>query len=372
MTVLFVACSVQAYKMTERIREEWQQLHPNDSIRCLVKCSLLPDVTQKRKLTECIKEWFHKVDAIVFFCAAGIAVRCIAPCVIHKSKDPAVLVMDETGAFCISLLSGHVGGANRLAEELADIAGAIPVITTASDREGKMSVDLFAVRNRLSITDWQAAKELEARLLAGERIGLLADEELGLSICGELPEYLTNGEDAKGCGAGIHISIRQKGKGAGNNQPFPLTLRLIPNLVVLGIGCRKGTGSEQIEKAVNACLQRHGICREALTAAASIDLKKDEQGIHQFCSEFAGSLHRKEALPFLVFSAEELRRQTGEFTASEFVSAVTGVDNICERSAVAACAEQSTGTACGRLLARKFVMDGVTVALAMRDGILTV
>ena len=143
-------------------------------------------------------------------------------------------------------------------------------------------------------------------------------------------------------------------------------------MVSLGIGCRKGTGAEQIVQAVETCLREQGICREALCAVASIDLKKEEPGILAFCDSFSKSMHRKEPLPFLVFSAEELRRQPGAFTASEFVSAVTGVDNVCERSAIAACHKSMEETDRGRLLSRKFVMDGVTVALAMGQSTLTV
>lgn len=365
MTVLFVACSARAYGLMGCIREKWRQAHPEDSLHSLIKCSALPEATEKRSLTACIGEWFPRTDAIVFLCAAGIAVRCIAPFITHKAADPAVVVMDETGTFSISLLSGHMGGANRLAEELAGLTGAVPVITTASDRQGKLAVDLFASENNLALTDWRAAKLLETRILAGEKIGLLADGELELSVCGTVPEYLLIGAD-QGQGAGIHVSIRQSRDGAPEGRPFPLTLQLVPRLVFLGIGCRKGTGAEQIARAVEDCLGEQSIRREALYAAASIDLKKEEPGIREFCDTFSGRMPGEEPLPFLTFSAEELRRQPGVFTPSEFVAGVTGVDNVCERSAVAACRRETGGE--GRLLCRKFVRGGVTVALAIGRG----
>ncbi|MCM1567909.1 MAG: cobalamin biosynthesis protein [Roseburia sp.] len=372
MKLLLVACSIPAYRLMERIREEWQKNHPEDTVYSLVKCNALLEVTEKGSLTAHIGEWFPRTDAIVFLCAAGIAVRCIAPFITHKAKDPAIVVMDETGAFSIALLSGHVGGANRLAEELAGLTGAVPVITTASEREGKMAVDIFAAGNRLALTDWQTAKELEARILAGEKIGLTVDEELQLSLCGEPPEYLLLGARAVGCQAGIQVSIRRNGKAACRERPFPQTLQLIPRRVCLGIGCRKGAEAAQIARAVEDCLKEQNICREAVCMAASIDLKKEEAGILEFCNGFSEEMHRKEPLPFLTFSAEELGRQKGRFTTSEFVSAVTGVDNVCERSALAACCRETEGGGQGRLLCRKFVRDGVTVALALGAGILTV
>lgn len=357
MIILFVACSVQAYELLGRVRASWQREHPQDVVRSLVKCSALPEVTESRSLTECVGEWFSRTDAIVFLCAAGIAVRCIAPYISHKARDPAVIVMDERGTFCISLLSGHVGGANALAEELAGMTGSTSVITTASDRAGKLAVDMFAARNRLALTDQQAAKLLEGRILAGETIGLLTDVELELSLHGSLPEYLLTGASAEKLRAGIQLSIRKRGA---EKRPFELTLQLIPRSVFLGIGCRRGIRAGQVVRAVETCLEEQGICRESLSMAASIDLKKDEPGIREFCDTFLD-----EPLPFLTFTAEELRRQPGRFTASEFVAGVTGVDNVCERSAIAAC-RRETGT--GRLLCGKFVLDGVTVALAVGRG----
>ena len=122
-----------------------------------------------------VAQEFDHVDTIVFFAAAGIAVRSIAPCLNHKSVAPAVLVMDETGSFCISLLSGHMGGANELTQKLADWSGAVPVITTATDREGKFSLDDYARKHELVVTDWKLAKELSAAVLEGERIGLFVE-----------------------------------------------------------------------------------------------------------------------------------------------------------------------------------------------------
>ena len=124
---------------------------------------------------ESMKEWtkrrFEDSDAIVFIGACGIAVRSIAPFVKSKKIDPAVVVVDEQGKFAISLLSGHIGGANELAEEVAEIVHGQPVVTTATDLNGKFAVDVFAKKNNCFISDMELAKEISAALLAGKEVG---------------------------------------------------------------------------------------------------------------------------------------------------------------------------------------------------------
>ena len=131
-------------------------------------------------------------------------------------------------------------------------------------------------------------------------------------------------------------------------KPFPLTLQLVPKCVTVGIGCKRGMTKEQIKRAVQSRAAEAGIFSKAICQAASIDLKKEEPGILGFCEE--------ERLPFLTFSAQTLQEQKGEFIPSAFVCRVTGVDNVCERSAVAASG--------GKVLAAKRAYEGVTVAFA--------
>ena len=130
------------------------------------KSRYLPD-----SISEDLQSWtgkqFSQADGIVFIGACGIAVRSIAPFIQNKKKDPAVLVADECGKFVISLLSGHLGGANELADLAADILGAVPVVTTATDLHGRFAVDVFAKKNQCSIVHMKAAKEVSAALLAG-------------------------------------------------------------------------------------------------------------------------------------------------------------------------------------------------------------
>ena len=276
---------------------------------------------------------FNEYNALVFVCACGIAVRAIAPHLRSKTSDPAVIVIDDCGRFVIPVLSGHIGGANELARRLAELLGAQAVITTATDTGGHFSPDSFAAANGLIITDMSAAKAIAAAVLYGEKVGF-ASEYAYINM----PEELAAGTD---CRTGIYVGCEDK-------NPFPVTLKLVPRNVVVGIGCKRGTACEAIENAVISALETPGIALERVCSAATIDLKADEAGLLEFCE--------KHGLKLTAYSAQELMGTAGEFTKSDFVKSVTGVDNVCERSAV-----RCSG---GRLILGKTAADGVTVAAA--------
>lgn len=128
-------------------------------------------------LSELAERLFADSDAVVFVCACGIAVRTAAPYIRSKLSDPAVIVIDDCGKFVIPVLSGHIGGANALARQLADILVAQAVITTATDIGGKFSPDSFAAANDLIISDYDMAKKIAAAVLDGEKIGLVSEYE---------------------------------------------------------------------------------------------------------------------------------------------------------------------------------------------------
>lgn len=296
-------------------------------------------------LEETLREWtgrqFASRDALLFIGAAGIAVRAIAPFVRSKASDPAVLCMDEQGRFVISLLSGHLGGANELTEKIAALLGALPVITTATDAGGRFSVDSFAKREGLFLDNLTLAKRISAEILEGRRVGLYSDFELS----GEIPAELSSG---KGEGLGISISLDD------TYDPFPETLHLVPRIVVLGIGCKKGVRKEQIEAFVKRIMEQNHCSMGSIKRVASIDLKKEEPGLLAFCEAYDAEL--------FTYSREELEAVSWEegFSESAFVREITGLGNVCERSALKA----SEGT---RLIQRKVAENGVTVAIALED-----
>lgn len=302
-----------------------------------------------KPVDESMKEWagsrFADSDAIVFVGACGIAVRSIAPFVKSKKMDPAVVVVDEQGRFAISLLSGHLGGANELAEEIAEIVHAQPVVTTATDLNEKFAVDVFAKKNGCYISDMTLAKEVSAALLAGKEVGFTSD----FPWIGELPEGLKLWEEGKEKPEiGICVTSGYL------EHPFVHTLYLIPRVITTGIGCKKGTSKETVEHVVRKACDELLVPSVAMEQVASIELKKEEAGILEYC--------RERQLPFITYSAQELEEVEGTFAKSQFVEEITGVDNICERAALLGSSKEGKG----RLVLRKYARDGVTVALAMK------
>jgi len=271
-------------------------------------------------------------DALVFVGAAGIAVRAIAPHVASKRSDPAVICLDEAAQFAIPLLSGHIGGANALARRLAAALGAVPVITTATDVNGRFSVDTWAAEHGLVITSMALAKRVSATILVKD-VPFWSDAPRPAG----LPEGLVWSDGGE---LGICASVRDL-------RPFEHTLLLVPRALRLGLGCRRGTSVGSVEAAIDRVLSDNNLRPEAVLEAASIDVKSDEEGLLACC--------RGHGWPMTFYSAERLNAVPGSFTQSKFVRETVGVDNVCERAAAA------TG---GRLIVPKTAVNGVTVAVA--------
>lgn len=278
---------------------------------------------------------FAKTDLLVYVGACGIAVRSIAPYVKNKTMDPAVICVDECANFCISLLSGHIGGGNRWTKWVAEQIGAVPVVTTATDINHRFSVDEWAARQGYVIGSMKDAKDVSSAILEQD-IPVYSDKPLPQ----KLPDGLCRKADGK---IGIAVSVYKQ-------TPFENTLNIIPKVLTLGIGCRKGMNCKTIEAAVQKTLEENLLDIRAVRNAASIDLKAGEKGLLTFCEKYR--------LPVNFYTAEQLLSVEGDFSSSGFVKSITGVDNVCERSAV-----------CGgkRLIVNKTVYNGVTVAVAETD-----
>ena len=276
---------------------------------------------------------FSQSDGLVYVGAAGIAVRAIAPHLKSKTTDPAVVVVDECARYAIPILSGHLGGANDLARAIGRVCGALPVLTTATDVNGVFAVDEWAKRQNCLVLNPEQIKTVSAKLLAGGTVTV----QSSWPIAGQPPRNVCQTEDR---GADVLLDIHP---GTGEK------LHLVPRIAVLGVGCKKNVSFQMLETALATFLERTGVCEQAISAVASIDLKKNEPGLLDFCAAHGWTLK--------TYPAEQLRAVEGQFTPSAFVQGVTGVDNVCERSAVLA----SGGTLCQGKTAR----DGITMALAL-------
>lgn len=289
----------------------------------------------------CEQHFFSK-DALIFIGASGIAVRTIAPFLVSKKEDPAVLVADELGRHLISLLSGHLGGGNALTLWLAERIGADPVITTASDVNQRLAIDVWAQKNDLVITDFEMAKKVAAEIVAGKQVTFCCDG----TWKGALPKEFS-----------LEDTLDYKVAVTPYETKDQRTLHLVPKNIILGVGCRREKEYDGIRKAVDAVLTQAGIHPAGICKIASVDLKANEAGLLKLAEELQ--------VPFETFSAETLMSLQGEFTPSGFVKQITGVDNVCERAALAAVSPKQREHA--SFLCRKTAMDGVTAALLWMD-----
>ena len=301
----------------------------------------------KEREEEFLSQWtgkmFAEKRAMIFVSATGIAVRAIAPWIRDKMTDPPVVTVDEGAQFVIPLLSGHVGGANELARHIADWLEAVPVITTATDVNGKFAVDLFASAYHMTIIDRKEAKNISAAVLEGKQIGVFSDLPIK-----KLPDGFVMD---RWCEENICITVK--------DPSFPEKkasyLRLVPRAVVLGVGCRRGTDPEFMKEKVFALLKEHGIDPAAVKAIASVDVKQDEPAVLGLKQVFDGEcLHQPCEQRF--DTPEQLNQVPGDFKESAFVKKQIGVGNVCERSACAAG---------GKLLVEKQAGDGITLAAAL-------
>ncbi len=303
----------------------------------------LKDKNVDCELTRCeaggLSAWaqdaFASSDALIFIGSCGIAVRAVAPYVKKKTEDPAVIVIDELGTYCIPVLSGHLGGANELAVQISRAIGAIPVVTTATDINGVFAADDWARSQGLAVANPERIKWVASRLLAGEKLKFKSLYE----ISGKMPDCLEYAD------SGYDILVTHRSRGSAD------ALRLVPRIVTLGVGCHRNIELEALETAFEAVLAKSGCHRLSVFQAASLDLKKDEPALVEFC--------KRHGFPFRTFTAGELAAVPGEYSGSDFVKKITGVDNVCERAAVLASG--------GRLVNKKEAGNGVTMALAISE-----
>ncbi len=283
------------------------------------------DFTDARKKTEALFSGPDRVRLLVFFSAAGIAVRMLAPYIKDKMTDPAVIVVNDTAEYVIPILSGHAGMANELALRLAETLGALPVITTASDHRTAVDApDLWAAREGYTVSDRNEVRKVTAAMLAGRPVERFC--------CGEDVVWKTSDE------------------GSGNES---LNVLMSPRKYVVGLGCRKGIDPLALKAFVKAKLAEAGILEKDIFKICSIERKAGERAL----VHLARDLNR----PFVVFTAEQMNALEGSFFSSDFVRNTTGTDNVCERSAIAGC-----GPAGGRLSVRRQAEEGMTFALAER------
>lgn len=297
-----------------------------------------------RKITE---KAFNNYKAVIFISSTGIAVRGIAPFIKSKVVDPAVLVIDSSGKFVISLISGHLGGANEFTLRVADIINAVPVITTATDNMGVAAPDIIARDNNLIIDNLKICKEIASLLVEGKKILFLDDRNVislpkGYSIVVNNEKENQNLDDMVSSNLDIYHTKEKMSKGivwVTNKQihtgeiiniiderieetdKFPV-LKLIRKDVVLGIGCRKDYSNDAMKETVLEKLKEYNIDKRAIKAIATVEVKKNEKAIIELAEYLDCELK--------IFTLDEIKKVQHHFDGSDFVEKIIGVRAVCE------------------------------------------
>lgn len=302
-------------------------------------------IAYEKKVSEVFKDTFESYDIILAIMATGIVVRSIKDLIGHKSSDPGILVMDERGHHVISLLSGHLGGGNYWTHYIARKIGADPVITTASDVTGKLSVDQIAENHGLRINDFYDAMKVTAAIVNDESVGLINDLALDLNtfskISPDMDFILVVGNKSK------DYYRRQY-----NLKVDAMISILSEKNLIVGIGCRKGVSFEHMDKSFKEALKNAGKTVHDVRMISTVDLKKDEKAILM--------LSEKYKLPLNIVDREAIKEVEEHYELSEFVKKTIGVGAVCEPVA------EITGKP-GRFLMRKTAFDGITLSILEED-----
>lgn len=217
-------------------------------------------------LNNVCKEAMTSYEAVIFISSTGIAVRGIAPFIKSKDKDPAVVVVDNSSKYAISLLSGHLGGANKLTTLVSEILGAEAIITTATDNLNIKAPDLFAKENNLIIDSLKDCKDIAALLVEGKKVGFY-DEDNKLDI----PKgYIDSLEGVDGT---MYVTNKL------NLNTSKKTLKLIRKNIVLGIGCRKDYDEDTMEKTVFEVLEKYNLDIRSVKVIGTVEIKAEEKAI---------------------------------------------------------------------------------------------
>ena len=391
MKTSILSVSVRGAKLGQEIKEKL--LSSSEEIVCYEKEGRESggEAITFAKMGSLMEEIFQTSDRILCIMATGIVVRTIAPFIVHKSADPAVVVMDERANFAISLLSGHLGGANEWTEELAKLTGATSVITTATDVNSIPAPDVLARKLALTVDSFDALVSTNAALVNGEKVYYYLDVSLphqeayvreakamGIQVTA-IPfvdvEVVQEELDALGDNYLAQMTNRialekalMEAEGphwdsAKSKRVFitdrlldvdgePLYLR--PKTMTVGIGCRRDTPKELILEAVKQSFLTQKRSLKSVVGAASVIVKADEVGLLEAMSELG--------LGISFFTQEQIAPKIEEetLTESNFVKETIGVGNVCETTALLLAKSN-------KLLQHKTVYPKTTVAIAKVD-----
>lgn len=322
---------------------------------------------QKRGIKELTGELFNKYECIIFVSACGIAVRCISPFLKSKFEDPAVLVVDDNGNNVISLLSGHIGGANEITLKIADVLNANPVITTSTDTNKKGALDVIVSKIGGYVENLrESAKLVNSYLVDDKRVGIYFDsdyesEKDSLNLSGfELIDEKTEIDAIAKLDALVSVTDKLRCwvdeiiyniKKDNEEKEDLIYIKLVPRRIALGMGCRKNTETEKMIEEFSTFSALNNIHPAAIVKTGSLIIKKDEKCMidlsKALCAEFN------------LFDVDEICTCDYMFDKSEFVKKNTGVYSVAQPSAY---------LLSGNVISEKYKNNGTTFAFGRMKG----
>ena len=335
MKIAIVSVSNKGQKLALNLKEKL------DSDSTIIKCDLF-----HKNVKKYLKIAFFEYDAVIAIMASGILIRTIAPYIESKVTDPAILNIDDNGKFVISTLSGHLGGANSLTNKIANLINAVPVITTSTDVNRKLGIDVLSKDLYLSIDNTNEILFFNKAILEGREIAFTLNPNKNYDY---LTDYLNNNT------LEIVLSINY----SSNVNPDEIHVNLDEHKIVLkekkivvGIGCRRGKEYEKIFEAFEKSLNDLNIHKSRVNMLSSAEIKKDEKGILE--------LSEKLEIPVNFVDLEKLKLfESKDIQKSEFVKSKFGIYGVCEPSALITAGFDS------KLIYKKTSYDGVTIAMAI-------
>jgi len=296
------------------------------------------------KKHDLLKQYWQKGRGLVFIMAAGIVVRTISPYLKGKDVDPAVVVMDESGNYIVSLLSGHVGGANALSSYISKMLGSKAVITTASDNLGLVPFDIWISEKGLIPESKDALKRAQSRLVDTGYLSVFSDIPIS-----DWPKGLKETKDIRS--ADVIISYKMY------DDTNPI-IKLYPKVLSLGVGCNRGIDPNTLIKKAISFFKDHKLFISSVFLIASIDVKRDEKAIIE--------LSRYLDVPLKFFSASQLSK-IPVTSGSDIVLKAVGTRAVCEPAAILGAMEKGHKA---ELIIPKEKRGEVTFAIAKKDLIL--
>ncbi len=284
-----------------------------------------------KNIDKILEERWPSLETIIFISATGIAVRKIAPLIKDKYTDPAVLVIDDKAKHVISLLSGHIGGANELATDIAKTINAEPVITTASDNRGLEALDIYLRDNDFAYNSRETLTIIMGAIVNNKKIYLGAND-----FSFKYDNFTNDKSEAD------YAIIQDEGYMINDVEN---TLYIIKKKYNMGIGLRRGTDFDVLEEAFHELLREMDINPKAIKRFASIDIKKDEEALLELCKKYDREL--------IFYTADELNK-VDVSEKSDFVKKITGAYSVSEAAA------KLLG---GKIILSKKIIDSITFSI---------